>query len=155
MASSATRSSEQGTIARLVAKDDSNIEAVKFGSISSLYQSVSDLDEDEQYLWSKTCKEMLLKPRNSMEGYCHQLKLMIDDSDTLMQYFVCGDWDDRRICSLWRNVSTFRNQKCSCGNVLNNRVAVPPTFLISVENGFVKETATISSEKRYLSARRR
>lgn len=32
-----------GTIARLVAKE-SNIEPVKFGSISSLHQSVSDLD---------------------------------------------------------------------------------------------------------------
>ena len=38
-----------GTIARLVAKE-SNIEGIKFGSISSLYQSVSDLDQ--QCLWS-------------------------------------------------------------------------------------------------------
>ncbi|PNX90985.1 hypothetical protein L195_g047114, partial [Trifolium pratense] len=54
-----------GTIARLVATE-SNIEAVKFGSISSLYQSVSDLDQ--QYLCSPISKEMLLKPRISMDG---------------------------------------------------------------------------------------
>jgi len=60
------------TIARLVAKE-SNMEAVKFGSISSLYQSVSDLDQ--QYLWSQTCKEMLLKPRNSMSNYIQNIKL--------------------------------------------------------------------------------
>jgi hypothetical protein len=128
-----------GTIARLVAKDDSNIKAVQFGSISSLYQSVSDLDE--QYLWSKTCKEMLLKPRNSMEGYCHQLKLMIDDSDTHMQYFVCEDLDYHCL-DPEMTVSTLRYQKCHCGKLLNDRAAVPPRFLISVENGFVKETAT-------------
>jgi hypothetical protein len=46
-----------GTIARLVA-EESNIEAVKFGSFSSLNQSVKDLDQ--LYLWSHTCKEMLL-----------------------------------------------------------------------------------------------
>jgi 4-aminobutyrate aminotransferase-like enzyme len=39
-----------GTIARLVAKE-SNMKAVQFGSISSLYQSVSDLDQ--QHLWSQ------------------------------------------------------------------------------------------------------
>ncbi|MCI24475.1 DUF674 family protein [Trifolium medium] len=46
-----------GTIARLVAKE-SNVEAVRFGSISSLYQSVANLDQ--QYLWTHACKEMLL-----------------------------------------------------------------------------------------------
>ncbi|CAJ2670653.1 unnamed protein product [Trifolium pratense] len=120
-----------GTIARLVATE-STIEAVKFGSISSLYQSVSDLDQ--QYLCSHTCKEMLLKPRNSMEGYCNQLKLEIDD--TPMQYFWCKNWN---LCCISSNVSTFRNQKCKCGS---NTMAVHYSNLISVENGFVNETAT-------------
>ncbi|PNX74767.1 DUF674 family protein [Trifolium pratense] len=74
-----------GTIARLVAKE-SNIEAVRFGSISSLYQSVSDLDE--QYLWSKTCKDMLLMPRNSMGGYCKNMKLNIDDTEPLQSCYL-------------------------------------------------------------------
>lgn len=95
-----------GTIARLMSKD-SNIEAVRFGSISSLYQSVSKLDQ--QYLWSHTCKEMLLNPRNSMEDYCQKLKLNIDD--TPVQYFVCGNWDCRRKDSGCR-LSIFRNKKC-------------------------------------------
>jgi len=69
-----------GTIARLVATE-SNIEAVQFGSISSLYQSVKDLDQ--QYLWNQTCKKMLLKPRNSMEAYCQKLNLNIDDTEPL------------------------------------------------------------------------
>jgi hypothetical protein len=56
-----------GTIARLVAKQ-SNIEQVTVGSLSSLYQSVANLDE--QYLWTHACNEMLRKPRNFMEAYC-------------------------------------------------------------------------------------
>jgi hypothetical protein len=40
-----------GTIARLVATD-SNMKAVKFGSISSLYQSVENLDQ--QYIYGTT-----------------------------------------------------------------------------------------------------
>jgi hypothetical protein len=39
-------------------------------------------------------------------------------------------------------VSTLRNTKCHCGNFFKHRAAVPPSFFISVENGFVKETAT-------------
>ncbi|PNX74212.1 hypothetical protein L195_g030128 [Trifolium pratense] len=81
-----------GTIARLVAKE-SNIEAVQFGSISSLYQSVSDLGEE--YLWNKTCKEMLLQPRNSMEAYCQKMKLNIDETESL-SFFFCEDDNCKR-----------------------------------------------------------
>ncbi|WJX82026.1 hypothetical protein P8452_64844 [Trifolium repens] len=127
-----------GTTARLVAKE-SNSEAVKFGSISSLYQSVADLDE--KYLWSKTCKEMLLKPRNSMEGYCQQLKLNIDD--TPIQYFGCENWEDCVGYKTGSNVSTLRNQKCHCGKLMNVGIGFTPSnSLSSSENGFVKETAT-------------
>lgn len=111
---------------------DSNIEAVRFGSISSLYQSVSKLDQ--QYLWSHTCKEMLLNTRNSMEDYCQKLKLNIDD--TPVQYFVCENWDCRRKDSGCR-LSIFRNKKCYCGKVMNREVF--PEYL---ENGFVKENVT-------------
>jgi hypothetical protein len=124
-----------GTIARLVAKDDSNIEAFQFGSISSLYQSVANLDQ--QYLWSETCKEMLLQPRNSMEAYCRQLKLNIDDTEP-MRYFMCENWYCRkkeRGCLL----SLFRNKKCYCGRVLDREVF--PKCL-NLERGFVKENAT-------------
>jgi len=93
-----------GTISRLVATD-SNIEAVQFGSISSLYQSVKDLDQ--QYLCTNTCKEMLLQPRNSMEPYCLKLKLNIDDTEPL-QHFVCDNWDCIRKQS-GACLSAFRN----------------------------------------------
>ncbi|WJX76573.1 hypothetical protein P8452_59977 [Trifolium repens] len=121
-----------GTIARLVAAE-SNIEAVKFGSISSLYQSVANLDE--QCLWNQTCKEMLLRPRNSMDCYCRKLKLNIDETECL-SYFLCEDNTckvDNRIC-----VSFFRNQKCSCGKLMN--VSHPQKLI--TEDGFVKETMT-------------
>lgn len=64
------------------------MEAVRFGSISSLYLSVSDLDA--QYLWSNTCRKMLLNPRNSMEAYCQKMKLNIDETECL-QFFLCDD----------------------------------------------------------------
>jgi len=123
-----------GTIARLMA-EESNIEAAKFGSLSSLYQSVKDLDE--KYLWSQDCKEMLLKPKNSMKDYCRLLKLNIDDTEHL-QYFVCEKWDCRRKVS-GCHFSIFRNKKCYCGKVMNREVF--PKFS-NIENGFVKENAT-------------
>jgi hypothetical protein len=121
-----------GTIARLVAAE-SNIEAVKFGSISSLYQSVANLDE--QCLWNQTCKEMLLRPRNSMDGYCRKLKLNIDETECL-PYFFCEDNTCKvnHIC-----LSIFRNQKCICGKLLKNVFRTP---IFATEDGFVKETMT-------------
>jgi len=44
-----------GTIIARLISQESNLEAVKLGIISSLYQGVSDLDQ--QYLWSQACKE--------------------------------------------------------------------------------------------------
>jgi len=124
-----------GTITRLPAKQ-SNIEAVTIGSLSSLYRSVANLDE--QYLWTHACKEMLLKPRNSMEAYCQNMKLNIDDTEP-MKYFLC---QNRSCYSSSRSdfLSTFRNQNCSCGRVMD-RVVIPDSGLIQ-ENGYVKETAT-------------
>jgi hypothetical protein len=126
-----------GTIARLVAKQ-SNIEAVTVGSLSSLYQSVTCLNE--QYLWTNTCKEMLLQPRNSMEDYCKHLKLNIDDTEPI-QHFICKTWIQCKTesgCLL----STFSNQKCSCGQVMDKVVTPGPAECLIGENGFVKETAS-------------
>ncbi|CAJ2670649.1 unnamed protein product [Trifolium pratense] len=122
-----------GTIARLVAKE-SNIEAVRFGSISSLYQSVSDLDE--QYLWSKTCKDMLLMPRNSMGSYCKNMKLNIDDTEPLQSYYLC----EEETCKIENRpcVSCFSNQKCTiCGGLLNQK----NTLILTEQIGFVKQTS--------------
>ncbi|RHN46341.1 hypothetical protein MtrunA17_Chr7g0241201 [Medicago truncatula] len=125
-----------GTIARLVAKE-SDIEAVIFGSINSLYQSVTDLDQ--QYLFNQTCKEMLLTPRNFMESLIQHMKLNIDN--TPVQYFACEDWQFCRGDISGTRVTTFRNQKCICGKRLN----APSLFHvvpITDVNGFFKDTAT-------------
>ncbi|KAK7245218.1 hypothetical protein RIF29_40053 [Crotalaria pallida] len=69
-----------GTIARPVAKE-SNIKKVSVGSLSSWYESVVNMEA--KHFWTETCKEMLLQPRNSMEAYCQNLKLNIDDTETM------------------------------------------------------------------------
>ncbi|KAJ1437325.1 hypothetical protein SESBI_03652 [Sesbania bispinosa] len=121
-----------GTIARLIAKE-TNMQPVSVGSLSSLYKSVLDLDEE--YLWTHTCKEMLLQPRNSMEAYCQSLKLNIDDTEPI-QYFIC---EDLNCCMRLSGscLSSFRNKKCYCGKLLN-KVTSPEN--LTTENGFVKET---------------
>jgi hypothetical protein len=123
-----------GTIARLVA-EESNMEGVRFGSISSLYQSVADLDE--KYLCHQNCKEMLLNPRNSMEAYCQKLKLNIDD--TPVQYFFCKCSESIRCETKECLSSIFRNKNCFCCKVLDRKLY--PEYL-DLENGFVKENAT-------------
>ncbi|KAK7256841.1 hypothetical protein RIF29_30372 [Crotalaria pallida] len=39
---------------------------------------------------------MLLQPRNSMESYCQNLKLNIDETEK-MKYFICENWECSRI----------------------------------------------------------
>jgi hypothetical protein len=124
-----------GTIARLVAKR-SNIEAVTVGSLSSLYQSVKNLDP--QFLQTNACKDMLLKPRNSMEAYCQTLKLNIDNTEPL-RYFMC----ENLVCRRKKTgglMSTFNNQNCFCGNVMDKVVVI--TDCLIRENGFVQENAS-------------
>ncbi|XP_028770579.1 uncharacterized protein LOC114727956 [Neltuma alba] len=97
-----------GTIARLVSKD-STTKPCRFGCISSLYESVGNLDP--MYLNSETCKQMLLQPRNSMECYNRNLKLNIDDTEPT-KYNVCRGCRAVEDGSL---VSTSKDMKCKCG----------------------------------------
>ncbi|WJX82011.1 hypothetical protein P8452_64826 [Trifolium repens] len=122
-----------GTIARLVAKEDSNIKAVQFGSISSLYQSVANLDQ--QYLWSETCKDMLLNPRKFMYSL-KNVKLNFDDTKALQSYYLC----EKTTCKFENQyvISYFKNQKCICGKLFNRE----KPLISKEENGFVMETST-------------
>ncbi|XP_028770583.1 uncharacterized protein LOC114727961 [Neltuma alba] len=97
-----------GTIARLVSKD-STTKPCRFGCISSLYESVGNLDP--MYLNSETCKQMLLQPWNSMECYNRNLKLNIDDTEPT-KYYACKRCLFGVDGSL---VSTSKNMKCKCG----------------------------------------
>ncbi|WVZ08466.1 hypothetical protein V8G54_021812 [Vigna mungo] len=76
-----------GTIVRLV-REESNIQPIKVGSLTSLYQSVENLDKE--FLSTDSCKQMILRPKNLMESYCKSLKLKIDDTEPT-EYFVCNN----------------------------------------------------------------
>ncbi|KAJ1437335.1 hypothetical protein SESBI_03662 [Sesbania bispinosa] len=106
-----------GTIARLVSAE-SNLTKVSVGSVSSLYESVANIDE--KLFWTATCKEMLLQPRNSMERYCQDMKLNIDDTEKA-KYFICEDWGCSRQSS-GGLFSTFPNQRCKCGKPMNRQI---------------------------------
>ncbi|KAJ1389610.1 hypothetical protein SESBI_38127 [Sesbania bispinosa] len=127
------------TIARLVSTE-SNLKKLRFGSLTSLYESVANIDE--KLFWTATCKEMLLRTRNSMEGFCQNMKLNIDDTEKT-EYFICENWE----CS--RNAtgglfSTFRNQRCKCGKPMNRQIYHRDSSANgrSGEEGFVQKTPT-------------
>ncbi|XP_020204369.1 uncharacterized protein LOC109789750 isoform X2 [Cajanus cajan] len=126
-----------GTIARLVGKD-SNMNKVSVGSLSSLYESVCNMEN--KHFWTDTCKEMLLQPRSSMESYCHNIKLNIDGTEKT-QYFICQNLK----CISNPNVgllSTFKNQKCKCGRLMNRVIHFHSSLAIKNDGyGFVPETA--------------
>ncbi|KAF7825588.1 DUF674 family protein [Senna tora] len=124
-----------GTITRLVS-EDSNLKAVRFGCISSLYESVGNLDH--KYFCTNTCKDMLLHPRNPMEVHCQNLELNIDDTEPT-KYFICPNFECRKKESVL--LSTFRNQKCNCGSYLSSEITLSGEVTVTCE-GFVQETTT-------------
>ena len=93
---------------------------------------------------------MLLKPRNSMEGYCRQLKLNIDDTEPI-KHFICENgYCNSSIKETRNRLSLFRNQKCGCGKVMNKALPSPPECL-SLDSGLAKENATfIISDNLYV-----
>ncbi|CAJ2670657.1 unnamed protein product [Trifolium pratense] len=114
-----------GTIARLIGKD------YKFGSISSLYESVTDLDEEN--FWSPLQKELLVRPVNSMERYCQHFKLNIDDTEKLRS-FKCGDKEctrpKKRTCNC---IKIMRDELCKV-NFITKRGFVPKTATFTVSD---------------------
>ncbi|TKY65912.1 tyrosine/DOPA decarboxylase [Spatholobus suberectus] len=122
-----------GTIARLVRKE-SNMQPIEVGSLSSLYKSVENLDKE--CLCTDTCKEMLLRPRGSMEAYCKSLKLNIDDTEP-PEYFVCNNLVKCRYESPVL-LSTFKNKRCRCGNMLDKPISPQSS---DVFDGFVKSNS--------------
>ncbi|XP_019450722.1 PREDICTED: uncharacterized protein LOC109352990 [Lupinus angustifolius] len=122
-----------GTIARLVAKD-CDMGPLKIASLSSLYESVSNLGDE--YMWKDTCKKMLLQPRNPMEDYCRSLKLNVDDTDPT-KYYVCKNFLECQRAPFVM-CSTFKNKACSCGNLLEKQIS--PKNCISFD-GFVKNSS--------------
>ncbi|XP_057425787.1 uncharacterized protein LOC130719160 [Lotus japonicus] len=139
-----------GTIARLVRNDESNVKNVTVGSLSSLYESVAKLDEKQ--FWTATCKEMLLRPRNSMERYCKNLKLNINDDTEKTKYFICENRDCNGPdgCCL---LSTFKNQRCKCGKLMKQEVfpqdeknADADHKKVVDDKGFVLDTVFIISD---------
>ncbi|KAE9618128.1 hypothetical protein Lalb_Chr03g0042891 [Lupinus albus] len=125
-----------GTIARIVS-NDSNMPKVSVGSLSSLYQSVANLDVS--HFSSETCKEMLLHPRNSSEDYSQNIKLNIDDTEKT-KYFICEDWECNRQ-GRGGLLSIFRNTRCKCGKLMNREILQEKTSLLNML-GFVHDEST-------------
>ncbi|CAJ1803155.1 unnamed protein product [Sphenostylis stenocarpa] len=121
-----------GTIVRLV-REESNMKPIQVGSLTSLYQSVENLDKD--FLCTDSCKEMILRPKNSMEGYSKSLKLNIDDTEPT-KYFVCNNLLKCRLQSPVL-ISTFKNKRCKCGNMLDKLISPE-----SSSDDFVKNNGT-------------
>ncbi|KAK6157285.1 hypothetical protein DH2020_011533 [Rehmannia glutinosa] len=90
-------------------------EAPVFGSLSTLYYGLSNLDSAN--FWTEGGKQMLLNPRSSFESECRKLKINVDDTQPT-KYFRCGDMNCKRKESV--NVSMYYGTaKCDCGKSLN------------------------------------
>ncbi|KAK2972228.1 hypothetical protein RJ640_014286 [Escallonia rubra] len=106
-----------GTIVRLLSMP-SNSSQLKFGSLTTLYQSVSALQTE--HFWTKVGKDMLLNPRNSAVAQCQKLKIDIDDT-ARTKYFMCPNrLNDKHFGS--HLLSTLEDVKCPCGSLMNTEI---------------------------------
>ncbi|XP_045797803.1 uncharacterized protein LOC123891988 [Trifolium pratense] len=127
------------TIARLV-NTESNMHKVSFGSISTLYESVANLEE--QQFWTPACKKMLLQPKNSMVDYYQNLKHYIDVTEET-SYFICEDWYCSRESS-GGLLTTFSNLKCRCGKFMSSSISLSGSDKIDHSEGFVTDATTFN-----------
>ncbi|XP_057793379.1 uncharacterized protein LOC131010002 [Salvia miltiorrhiza] len=74
-----------GTIVRILKKHYGD-DAPAFGSLSTLYNGLANLDSD--HFWTAGAKSILLHPRSSSDAQCKRLALDISDSPSF-QYFIC------------------------------------------------------------------
>ncbi|WVZ16340.1 hypothetical protein V8G54_009322 [Vigna mungo] len=123
-----------GTIIRLV-REESNMQPIEVGSLISLYRSVEN--PDKEFLSTDPCKQMILRPKNSMERYCKNLKLKIDDTEPT-EYFVCNNLVNC-LCKRPVLVSMFKNRRCRCGNMLDKPISLESNYFF---DGFVKDDDT-------------
>ncbi|KAH6827121.1 hypothetical protein C2S53_004727 [Perilla frutescens var. hirtella] len=99
-----------GTIVRNMKKHYGD-EAPAFGSLSSLYISLVNLDSVQ--FWTEGAKSFLLHPRSSSDAQCKTLKLDISDSQPFEEFF-CGKFHCNFQLSLYR----FRSVSMYYDNVL-------------------------------------
>jgi len=121
-----------GTIVRLV-REESNMLPIEVGSLTSLYQSAENLDKE--FLCTDSCKQIILRPKNSLERYCMNLKLKIDDTEPA-EYFVCNNLLSCRFHDPVL-ISMFKNRRCRCGKMLDKPISPSTSY-----DGFVKDSAT-------------
>ncbi|KAL7128795.1 hypothetical protein ABFS83_13G018400 [Erythranthe nasuta] len=109
-----------GKMVKLLKDHYSRDEAPPIGSLTSLYNGLSNLDS--RHFWTEGCKHMLLNPRSSLEYKCSRLKLDINDT-RLNKYFCCED--PRCSRPSYSNISMHRDVGvCACGKSLNREVGL-------------------------------
>lgn len=97
-----------GAIVRIL-KNHYGDEAPAVGSLTSLYNSLENLDS--VHFWSEGAKSILLHPRTSSDARRRGLKLDISDSPPL-EFFVC-DKNCEKGTSLW-SVSMYYDNVTAC-----------------------------------------
>ncbi|XXG89328.1 hypothetical protein AAC387_Pa12g1354 [Persea americana] len=95
-----------GTIIPLTAKQ------AKIGSMSTLYESLEDLDV--QYLQTESCKNMLLHPMSASEEHCRDLVVNIDEREPIEYYFCEASLPVRSDIKYLISTSLSEKQ-CYCG----------------------------------------
>eukprot|EP00268_Persea_americana_P058810 TRINITY_DN7159_c0_g1_i10.p1 TRINITY_DN7159_c0_g1~~TRINITY_DN7159_c0_g1_i10.p1 ORF type:complete len:500 (-),score=71.82 TRINITY_DN7159_c0_g1_i10:3519-4946(-) len=99
-----------GTIVRLTGKES------KMGGITTLYESVKDLDVN--LLQTNSCKKMLLYPKSASEEHCNNLKVNIDNTKPT-KYYVCS-WN---CCAHGSHlISNVYDSKCECGQSFKKQI---------------------------------
>ncbi|KAH6780500.1 hypothetical protein C2S52_011737 [Perilla frutescens var. hirtella] len=97
-----------GRIVRILKKHYGD-EAPAFGSLSSLYSSLANLDS--VHFWSEGAKSILLHPRSSSDAPCKRLKLDISDSPPF-EDFVCENY--KHSSHSFESVSMYYDNVASC-----------------------------------------
>ncbi|EYU34009.1 hypothetical protein MIMGU_mgv1a020636mg [Erythranthe guttata] len=138
-----------GAVVRVLKKHYGDKEAPAFGSLTSLYNGLANLDSC--HFWTEGCKEVLLNPTGPFAEECRKLKLDISDTQPT-EYFTCEHrncWTTR-IGPPWFTSVYYDTAICCCGRPMTRKAVgiitkefAPAVFTINTASFIISDDLQI------------
>ncbi|KAL8058461.1 hypothetical protein ABFS82_03G019300 [Erythranthe guttata] len=132
-----------GAAVRVLKKHYGDKEAPVFGSLTSLYNGLANLDNS--HFWTEGCKEVLLNPMGSFAEECRKLKLDISDTQPT-EYFTCEHPNCGRA---WFTSVYYDTAICYCGRPMTRKAVgitkefAPAVFTINTASFIISDDLQI------------
>ncbi|XP_012841425.1 PREDICTED: uncharacterized protein LOC105961715 [Erythranthe guttata] len=129
-----------GRIVRVLKKHFGEEEAVRIGSLTTLYNGLANLDS--VHFWTKGCKEALLDPMSSFRNECLKLKLDVSDTQPIDQFTCYHSCCIPTSTKVLRTSNYFDSATCICGKTMSRVAGWKDTQAANNDGVFTRKKAS-------------